>query len=299
MPAQKTQNSIPGPGHNPTTGEWNDSLTGDFLWSSVNFGEAVPGIMTPITWSLLQRGALASWIEIQGVRSFGNIAGRMYLNISIFASLFHAMGRDRDEILESIEGTVHTSLPEGMDIPVIPTSRWSLLTMLPMLVRLQWKQRQDVRRLPDLLATNRAWCREMRERIDGADVGDELALLWSEAILPHLSKVWSAMLSSANHSAEYGHSLQRDLADLVGPEDAAALVSGLSSKQELLASLGPVAGVSKVAQGQMTRQAFFEEYGHRGEEEFELSRPRFGEDPAWLDQQLADRAAAPVDVEAL
>ena len=27
-------------GFNPTTGEWNDSLTGDFIWSNTNIGEA-------------------------------------------------------------------------------------------------------------------------------------------------------------------------------------------------------------------------------------------------------------------
>jgi pyruvate,water dikinase len=34
-------------GHNPTTGEWNDSLTGDYLWSNTNVSEAVPDVMTP------------------------------------------------------------------------------------------------------------------------------------------------------------------------------------------------------------------------------------------------------------
>ena len=37
------------PGYNPTTGEWNDSLTNDHLWSSVNTREAVPDVMTPYT----------------------------------------------------------------------------------------------------------------------------------------------------------------------------------------------------------------------------------------------------------
>jgi rifampicin phosphotransferase len=38
----------------PTTGEWNDSLAGDYLWTNTNYGEAVPDVMTPATWSLLQ-----------------------------------------------------------------------------------------------------------------------------------------------------------------------------------------------------------------------------------------------------
>jgi hypothetical protein len=34
--------------------DWNDSLTGHFLWSNVNFGEAVTEVMTPPTWSVTQ-----------------------------------------------------------------------------------------------------------------------------------------------------------------------------------------------------------------------------------------------------
>jgi phosphohistidine swiveling domain-containing protein len=305
MSTAKPQQPIPKPSHNPATGEWNDSLVGDFLWSSVNFGEAVPGVMTPFTWSLLQRGALASWIQIQGVSSFGNIAGRMYLNITVFASLFHALGRNQQQILDLLEGTVHTSLPEGMDIPLIPTSRRWLLTLLPMLVRVQWKQRQDLRHLPGVLAANPAWCREMQARIAGAGSGGELVPLWNDGIVPHLAGVWSGVLSSANDSASYTHALQRDLAALVGPDDAATLCSGLGGEaspeggSELLASLGPVVGVSRVARGEMTRQAFLEQYGHRGEEEFEVSKPRFGEDPAWLDRQLTGFSASPLDAEGL
>ena len=291
----------PHAGHDPATGVWNDSLAGDFLWSSVNFGEAVPGVMTPFTWSLLQRGALAGWIEFGGFRSFGNIAGRMYLNVSVFASLFKALGRNQQQILDLIEGTVHFSLPEGMEIPLIPAPRGSLLAILPMLVRGQWKQMQDLWRLHGLLAANPAWCAQIRARIAGAGSGEELVALWRDEIMPHLSRVWSGVLSTANHSASYAGSLQRDLGKLLGPDDAAALLSGLSAETdpELLASLGPVVGVSQVARGEMTRQAFLEQYGHRGEEEFEVSKPRFGEDPAWLDGQLAELAASPVDAAAL
>ena len=41
-------------GYNPATGEWNDSLTGDYLWSNTNLVEAVPDVMTPSTWSLVR-----------------------------------------------------------------------------------------------------------------------------------------------------------------------------------------------------------------------------------------------------
>ncbi len=83
-------------GYNPVTGEWNDSLTGEFLWSSVNVSEAVPDVMTPSTWSLW-------WIfhyeespfEFPGDFPFcGNICGRPYLNLSLLASVYRAVGED-------------------------------------------------------------------------------------------------------------------------------------------------------------------------------------------------------------
>ena len=39
-------------GCNPVTGEWNDSLSGKFLWSNITVSEALSDVMTPSTWSL-------------------------------------------------------------------------------------------------------------------------------------------------------------------------------------------------------------------------------------------------------
>jgi pyruvate,water dikinase len=58
-------------------------------------------------------------------------------------------------------------------------------------------------------------------------------------------------------------------------------------------------GIAQVARGEMAREAYLEQYGHRGPHEFELSIPRPAEDPDWLDQQVAQFRQSPVDVEAL
>ncbi|HOU13165.1 MAG TPA: hypothetical protein PKZ84_08605 [Anaerolineae bacterium] len=34
-------NTFPKFGYNPVTGDWNDSLKGDYCWSNVNLSEAV------------------------------------------------------------------------------------------------------------------------------------------------------------------------------------------------------------------------------------------------------------------
>ncbi len=285
--------------HNVTTGEWNDSLTGDFLWSNVNIGEAISDVMTPFTWSVFQYGALRDFIEFQGYRSFGNIAGRIYFNISVLASLLYLIGKRDREALAMIEGTLHVNLPERMEIPILPAPKRALLSVLPRLVKIRWQQTQDVRNLPALLAANPARCKEMRRRIQEARTAAELVSLWTTEIKPYSSRVWSAYLSGANHYADYATPVRRKLTDMVGPDDADALISGMSSQEELLASLGPLMGLSQMARGEITRETYLEKYGHRGPHEFEFSMPRPAEDPTWVDQQRAEFEKSPVDVGAL
>jgi phosphohistidine swiveling domain-containing protein len=282
-----------------TTGEWNDSLTGDFLWSNVNIGEAISDVMTPFTWSVFQYGALRDFIDFQGHRAFGNIAGRIYFNISVLASLLYLIGKRDREALAMIEGTLHVNLPERMEIPILPAPKRTLLTVLPGLIGIRWRQAQDIKYLPALLAANPARCQEMRQRIQEARTGAELVTLWTAEIKPYGSRVWSAYLSGANHYADYATPLRRKLTDMVGPDDADMLISGMSSKEELLASLGPVMGLSQMARGEITRAAYLEKYGHRGPHEFEFSMPRPAEDPAWVDRQRAEFEKTPVDVGAL
>ncbi|HSO13734.1 MAG TPA: hypothetical protein VLT51_15270, partial [Anaerolineales bacterium] len=79
------------PGYNPTTGEWNDSLTNDQLWSSVNTREAVPDVMTLYTWSAV-RTSFNQMIMLPGYPALGNICGRAYNNATVGATAFHALG---------------------------------------------------------------------------------------------------------------------------------------------------------------------------------------------------------------
>ncbi len=286
-------------GYHPATGEWNATLTGDFLWSNVNLGEAMPDVMTPFTWSVLQQGAIGRWIRFQGFGTIGNIGGRPYFNISIFASLFHLLGRTDRQVLDQIEGTLHLRIPPDMEIPVLPAPRRALLSVLWQLLGLRKRQSDAVRNLPVLLEGNRAWCRSIRDRLSTAETPAGLASLWRDQIQPHSLTVWWGFLHSTNHYVEYTMGVRRALAELVGPDDADLLISGVSSDSELLASLGPVVGASRVARGEMTREAYVAAYGHRGPHEFEFSLPRPGEDPAWVDGQLAEFARSPVDVEGL
>ena len=73
---------------------WNDSRSGDFLWTNTNVGEAIPDVMTPATWSMVQvflTDAMAT-ASIPPYVGYGRIGGRIYLNLSVMMTLSAAVG---------------------------------------------------------------------------------------------------------------------------------------------------------------------------------------------------------------
>ncbi len=288
-------------GLNPAAGEWNASLTGDYLWSNVNFGEAVTEAMTPLTWSVIQF-TLDDWVYVPGIPSVGNIGGRPYLNMSTFATMFRALGRGQDDLLRTLEPTLYMRLPDGMEIPLIPLSRAARLASIASAARVQMKQMAGVRRVGAYLAANPAWFARTRDRVRACE-RTGLAALWQDEISAHVKRAVWCVLGIAMHSAGFTMGLRRELTGLVGPDDANILIANVGgsivSGDDGLASLGPMAGLAKVARGEMSRDAYLRAYGHRGPNEFELSVPRPAEDPGWFDRELASFRASPADVDAL
>jgi phosphohistidine swiveling domain-containing protein len=280
----------------PLTGEWNESLTGDYVWTRNNFGEGRPDVMSPFTYSLTNE----VWSEISvlpGHSLAGNICGRFYANVSYSLSVLQAMGKSQEAAMEEMAGLLG-DVPEGLEIPLLPLSRWTVLRALPGMIKLGLKEKQGAKKVPEYLARNPGFCRDLRQRIRQARNGAALIAIWREEIRPYLTEnLW--VMGGAAQPLEALMKVKRQLADLVGEADANALFSGLSSDEELLACLGPVVGVARVARGEMSRQEYLERYGHRGPHEAELSYPRPAEDPDWLERQLEEYAENPVDVDAL
>jgi phosphohistidine swiveling domain-containing protein len=284
--------------YNPEIEEWNYSLIGDFIWSNVNFGEAVTETMTPLTWSVI-RFTLEDWIFLPGFPTVGNIGGFPYLNISVFATLFRLLGRSQSDLLNFMEATLYMRLPQDMQIPLIKLSAKMALSGLFSSVRVQNRQRHGIRHLPTYLESNLAWFQQMRLHVQDETSKPALAILWENEIKPHIKDgVWT-VLGTANYSSAYTLNLWRTLAKLTGDEDASVLISNLSDETGLLPSLEPVVGIARVAKGELSRAAYLEQYGHRSPHEFELSLPRPIEDPQWLDQELENFIASPVDIPAL
>ncbi|MFQ5812322.1 MAG: PEP/pyruvate-binding domain-containing protein [Anaerolineae bacterium] len=284
-------------GFNPVTGEFNDSLTGDYVWSCVNVGEAMSVVMTPFTWSMM-RLAFDELNVLPGHSSVGNIGGRLYQNSTVMVSVLHALGKNIKDMAKEMGGARDEYL-ETMDQYLVPLPEATLFAILPNAIRVRRKEKQGLKNLAAFLAENPDWCREMRQRIQALRTKDELASLMEDEIWPRsLKSFWRNYATALRYGERVGR-LRRELTELVGAADADALLSNVSSHDELLASLGPLVGLARVARGEMQPEAYLEQWGHRGALEAEVSAPRPFEDPDWLDQQLATFAQSPVDVEAL
>jgi phosphohistidine swiveling domain-containing protein len=288
-------------GHNPITGEWNDSLTGDYLWTNTNFMEAVPDVMTPSTWSLVQilHFDAATAVMPRNLPYTGDICGRPYVNISLMLSILRAAGMKLPDALRKVE-ELFGRLPAGLDFSVPPVFTLSeILRLVPANIKLEIQFRKRIKRMPEFIIEAPRRCKSLRQRIQQVQTKAELVSLWRDGLKPYVYHAFYMLRGAMKWFDNPAAVLRHDLTELVGTADANALLSNMSGDAELLASLGPVVGVAKVARGEMSREEYLERYGHRGPHEWELSIPHPAEDPDWLDRQLAEFAKSPVDVGAL
>ena len=282
---------------------WNDSLTVDALWTRGNIGEAVPDVVTPCSRSLLDIvfHDLMPTLYIGGYAPVGYIGGRAYLNLSILMTMLAAAGQGRRRLIEAV-GDIFGQVPDDVEIPVLPVSRWTVFsTMLPATDRNRRRIRSNVGKLDAFLATAPTRCDELRAQIRSARTPVDLTACWHADLLTHLHEC-NLMLEagSKRHGGDF-LKIRRTLRRLVGEADANALLlaagpgsSGADASG--LASLGPIEGLQQLMSGQIDRSTFVRRYGHHSPHLFEISYPRPGEDPGWIDQQTAALGAAAVDV---
>ena len=286
-------------GYNPITGEWNDSLRGDYCWSSVNFGEAAPDVMTPSTWSLM-------WIYINQTTPIhfpgehpagGNIAGRLYFNLSLISSLYHAVGMDaRKEKFGDLLGAT----PPELNIPYLPISPLEVIwNVLSGMVKDRVLIRQDTKQFAEYIVFLPTWIKAMRPRIQACLDHAALLSLWHESILPTILRDFRMLRSVTTNLSGPATKLNLELTALVGEAEANKLLSNFSGASGNLESLGPLLGLAKVKDGRMSPAEYMERYGHRGPHEAELFAPVPGDDPEWLDKRLAEFTQSGVDVEGL
>jgi phosphohistidine swiveling domain-containing protein len=264
---------------------WNDSLRGDYLWTCANLREAVPSVMTPVTWSLARALAVP---DIAGHPTSGTIGGRFYLNVSAAMAALTALGMNKFALRAGRQ--IFGKMPDGMTIPPLPVSRLAVLRSVVAMGRQVMRESKAYRDdLDSLVAANPAVCAELRTRIGDTAGAADLARLWRsdvDELLHSACRVFNAGARQAG-AAKLGPRL----ADLVGEADANSLLTGLHGEDGALESLGPMLGLARLRRGELSEEMYAATWGHRSHDEFEIATPRPGEDPAWLNRLSVDDPA--------
>ncbi len=296
----------------PATGRgFPDGGDAETVWSNINVGEALPGVATPLTWSVagafsesgFRRAFAALGCTVpRNARLVGNVYGRFYLHLTHFMRIAAQVPwLDPRALVDLGGGAGGDELSEQ----VADVSKRGFYARFPAtaarLLKEQW-------RLDDIVAQYEAFA----ERALRAHSALDLAILPDEGlartildIQALLERTGNVMLTCAS-STLGTHLLLTALLARAAPIGADRLAQGLTSGIRDLESARPAIGIMRVVnlarrdpearaaiedeslagldgipEGPTRRgiASFLELYGDRAVREAELSTPRWREDP--------------------
>jgi len=280
--------------YDPLRGEWNSSLTGDYAWVS---SEVFHDILTPASWSIWKK--FQNVEEMFGIKAIGNICGHFYMNMSFAGGMLKMIGKDQGFLVD------YTKLTTGFDlsqvtIPDLPVKGWKLFRkFLPVMVDMLPKQVKLMKEYQAILDNNLPWCEEIRNMIPEIQDKSRLSRMWDDELWP---AYWNLLQLQDKANEDYFNpylSARDHLIRLIGKESAEALLSNLVGQSGELSSLGQLLGLQQLMEGQITREDYKQMAGHRCASENELSTPRQYENPDWVDRELENYAANPIDYRAM
>ncbi|QEE17975.1 PEP/pyruvate-binding domain-containing protein [Promethearchaeum syntrophicum] len=283
----------------PETGEWNDTLTGSFIWTSNNAGEAAEDVVVPFTWSYFQKTFNEISEIIPGFHSMGNICGRIYFNVSFMLTLYNVLGKNPEETVEEI-AEILGRVPEGITMPILPYPKMAIMKFIMKNSKpLQKKKKEATKNLEKNKEKFPIISKSYLKQIPKITSNQELISFWNNNIKPMMYEMRYTMLGPAARSAFYTSKLRAELTKIMGEEDATILISNLSNENELLESLGPVVGIYRLIKGELSESEYLDRYGHRSSHEGDFSLPRPIEDPNWVNKQIDEYKKSNIDIESL
>jgi phosphohistidine swiveling domain-containing protein len=289
----------------------------DYFWSNVNVGEALPGVATPLTWSVL-----SGFSELGFRRAFGAIGcsvpkdaelvgdfrGRIYLNLTEFMSILSQIPGMRPSAVLALAG-------EGVNLEllergIVKRSSRAFFSRLPFAIRRfmreNYRIERRLREFDEVFSLERGRISALDLRVlspaaldqtllDVEDLLDDtgaMALNVYGNLLATLVVLYGLLKLTARDEAD---PLLRDL--LVGLTDVESAEPGYALA-EIAARARREEAVERFLTDQTTSMStfegfpegptrraleeFLERFGHRGPREAELSERRWSEDPSFV-----------------
>ena len=289
----------------PVTFEANCTFIKDLAWSNQIMAEVFPRSLTPVSWSIWEiiYNALTSYEKMKQIFEYdlpiiGNIAGRPYLNYSFMYSFLLKLLRSEKRANEMIEKTMGTPA-KGFTVPLINISLLAVLTkIIPEEIIKDRKKKRLIKKFDHLASENSENCKRIRESIVKIDSKQELLGIWINT-----KRIFLDFFTMQDYMNERFAFNNRSLINLMdkylNTVDSEALYSAISSGSDELASTGQLIGLNKILNGDMTREEYMDEYGHRHSFENYLSIPRPYENPTWLDEHLKEFKESGMDFQRL
>lgn len=286
------------------------------VWSNVNVGEALPGVATPLTWSILssfsERGFRQAFGSIgctvpKDAELVGAFRGRIYLNLTEFMSILSQVPGLRPKTILALGGGGEV---ERLEAEVERRGSAGFLARLPWTAARFAKENYDLQhridRFEELFASERRRLQSLDLRVLATTpldrvLSDVERLLDASGTV--MLSVYGNLLSSVVvlttalrlFAKDRADTLQRDL--LTGLADLDSAMPGMrlwylaetaraepKAADALLAGNATTLQVDSIPRGP-TRKAletFLEAFGHRGTREAEIAEPRWREDPTLL-----------------
>jgi pyruvate,water dikinase len=301
------------------------------VWSNANVGEALPGVATPFTWSVLSQfsdlgfrrafGAMGCTVP-RDAELVGDFRGRIYINLTEFSSIMSQIPWIHPSTLVRLGGGQYAS---ELDEVVAERSSTGFFLRLPQTVS---RYVQENFRLQARIDDFETYFSEERKRIHGIDprllepsgldrmlgdvehLLDETGAIMLTAYANLLTAVLALMGLLRTFAQGHGSGFYREL--LSGLQDVASANPGFLLWQIAQIARGEPEVADRIRLAELseltvaglpagrTKDAlnrFLEDYGYRGIREAEIAAPRWSEDPTLVFAALRSHLGSTTDLD--
>ena len=301
------------------------------VWSNANIGEALPGVATPFTWSVLSQfsdlgfrrafGAMGCTVP-RDAELVGDFRGRIYINLTEFTSIMSQIPWIHPSVLVRLGGGRYAS---ELDEVVAERSSTGFLLRLPQTIS---RYARENFRLEARIDGFEGYFADERLRINGIDprllepsgldrmLGDVEHLLdeTGSIMLTAYANLLTAVLVlmgllrafARDHGSGFYRELLSGLQDVDSARPGLVLwqIAQLAHEEPDVAERIRTAALSELTVASLpagrTRDAvrrFLEDYGYRGVREAEIASPRWSDDPTLMFAALRSHLIGTVDLE--
>lgn len=302
------------------------------VWTNANVGEALPGVATPFTWSVLSQfsdlgfrrafGAMGCTVP-RDAELVGDFRGRIYINLTEFSAIMSQIPWIHPSTLVRLGGGQYAS---ELDELVPERGSTGFILRLPQTVS---RYARENFRLNARVVEFESYFDEERHRFHSIDprllepsaldrvLGDVEHLLdeTGSIMLTAYANLLTAVLVligilrvfARDHGSDFYRDLLSGLQDVSSARPGLVLwhIAQLARQEPEVAERIQIADLSGLTVEDLpagrTRDAlrrFLQEYGYRGIREAEIAAPRWSEDSTLMFAALRSHLASSIDLEA-